>query len=138
MTLIELLVVAAVIAIMAAVAIPKYGELLEKANLGATVGNLASLRSALSIYKANYSGLPVTIDGNIQPAFKKVLGGDTPYVRAKFPDNASPYGNGVTVSADAASMPAGAGTGWFYNNKAGNIYINSTAADIKGESYIIY
>jgi type II secretory pathway pseudopilin PulG len=132
------MIVVGIIGLLAAIAIPKYGDLIEKANLGATVGNLASMRSALSIYTANYQGLPGTIDTKKQPLFNTVMDGDNPFVKANFPSNASPYGNSITVGAIYTCIPTGAGSGWFYNNNAGNIYINSTANDIKGIAYTTY
>ncbi len=69
-TLIELIVVVAIIALLSAVAIPKYGELLEKANLGATLGNLSTIRSAISMYNANNFSFPSSIDPASCVAFK--------------------------------------------------------------------
>jgi type IV pilus assembly protein PilA len=138
-TLIELLVVVAIIGVLAAVAIPRYGELLEKANLGATLGNLGALRSAYSIYYGTYLEAPKSIDPNQDPQFGKVLNGGLPYVKARYPYGAnSPYGNQVTVSAVKGVVPAVQGQGWFYNSVDGYIYVNSTANDIKGNPYTSY
>ena len=56
-TLIELMIVVAIIGILAAIAIPRFADLINKAKEGATKGNLASLRSALSIYYADKAGI---------------------------------------------------------------------------------
>lgn len=62
-TLIELMIVVAIIGILAAIAIPKFADLIRKSNEGATKGNLGSLRSALSIYFADIEGYyPVCVD----------------------------------------------------------------------------
>ena len=49
-TLIELMIVVAIIGILAAVAIPKFADMLEKAREGATKGNVGAIKSAISIY----------------------------------------------------------------------------------------
>ena len=55
-TLIELMIVVAIIGILAAIAIPKFADLLRKSREGATKGNLGALRSALTIYYADMEG----------------------------------------------------------------------------------
>ncbi|MFA6317335.1 MAG: prepilin-type N-terminal cleavage/methylation domain-containing protein [Elusimicrobiota bacterium] len=55
-TLIELMIVVAIIGILAAIAIPKFAELLRKSNEGKTKGNLGAMRSALTIYYADMEG----------------------------------------------------------------------------------
>jgi prepilin-type N-terminal cleavage/methylation domain-containing protein len=135
-TLIELLVVVAIVGLLAAVAIPKYKNLLEKANLGTTMGNLSSLRSSLSIYYATNMNFPDSIDPAVEPAFMSALNGYVPYVKAKHPADTPPYGNDVTVST--AEGPATAGTGWYYNYTNGVVLINSIASDINGNIYSAY
>ncbi len=135
-TLIELLVVVGIIGLLAAVAVPRYRNLLEKANLGATMGNLSSLRSSLSIYYATNMNFPSSIDPAAEPAFADALNGDIPYVKAKYPAEAPPFGREVTVSN--AEGPVIKGTGWFYNYLHGVVLINSTALDIQGNIYSAY
>ena len=55
-TLIELMIVVAIIGILAAIAIPKFAEMIRKSHEGATKGNIGSVRSALSIYYADMEG----------------------------------------------------------------------------------
>ncbi len=55
-TLIELMIVVAIIGILAAIAIPKFAELIRKSNEGASKGNLGAIRSALSIYYGDLEG----------------------------------------------------------------------------------
>src|ERR1700740_1948561 len=63
-TLIELMIVVAIIGILAAIAIPKFAELIRKSGEGASKGNLGAIRSALSIYYGDMEGVyPAQIQG---------------------------------------------------------------------------
>ena len=55
-TLIELMIVVAIIGILAAIAVPKFADLVRKSREGQSKGNLGALRSALSIYYADMEG----------------------------------------------------------------------------------
>jgi len=134
-TLIELLVVVAIVGLLAAIVIPKYGELLEKANLAATLGNLSTLRSVVSIYYGNYLAYPDTIDPDKNSLMKDIMPASVPYVKAHYPYNHSPFGNEITAGNAA---PTEMGKGWYYNYTNGNVYINSIAKDIKGNIYSTY
>jgi len=62
-TLVELMIVVSIIGILAAVAIPKFGNMLEKSREGATKGNLGALSSAVSNYYSDQQGwYPITLD----------------------------------------------------------------------------
>ena len=49
-TLIELMIVVAIIGILAAIAIPKFANLINKSKEGATKGALSTVRSAIQVY----------------------------------------------------------------------------------------
>ncbi len=55
-TLIELMIVVAIIGILAAVAIPKFADLIRKSSEGKLKGTLGAMRSALSIYYGDMEG----------------------------------------------------------------------------------
>ena len=108
-TLIELMIVVAIIGILAAVALPKFSQMLEKSREGATKGNLAAIRSAVTIYYAEKEG---TWPGDLTTAF-------TGYLYPIPPAKATPLGNVNTVFA-------------------GNVFANSIATDTKGSSFTTY
>ncbi len=56
-TLIELMIVVAIIGILAAIAIPKFAEMIRKTQEGKTRGNLAAVRGALNIYYGDNDGI---------------------------------------------------------------------------------
>ena len=61
-TLIELMIVVAIIGILAAIAIPRFANLIDRAREARTQGNLGSLRSALAIcYGATDGTWPATL-----------------------------------------------------------------------------
>lgn len=55
-TLIELMIVVAIIGILAAIAIPKFADLINKSKEGATKGALASVRSSINVYYGDNEG----------------------------------------------------------------------------------
>src|SRR5688572_13980492 len=56
-TLIELMIVVAIIGILAAIAIPKFAEMLEKSRDGASKGNIGAIKSAIAIYYGDHEGV---------------------------------------------------------------------------------
>ena len=61
-TLIELMIVVAIIGILAAIAIPRFANLIDRAREARTQGNLGAIRSAMSIYYGTNDGIwPGTI-----------------------------------------------------------------------------
>ncbi|PKL92378.1 MAG: hypothetical protein CVV21_03445 [Candidatus Goldiibacteriota bacterium HGW-Goldbacteria-1] len=133
-TLIELMVVVAIIALLAAVAVPKFGQMLEKANLGATLGNLSAIRGAVHIYYGSNTYFPENLNDDA-PWVKELIGNQLPAVKCAYPLHASPRGNQVTLGD---LIPSTEGKGWYYNLGKGWIYINSVASDIKGINYTVY
>jgi prepilin-type N-terminal cleavage/methylation domain-containing protein len=55
-TLIELMIVVAIIGVLAAIAIPKFANLIRKSAEGQVKGNLGTMKSALSIYYGDMEG----------------------------------------------------------------------------------
>ncbi|MDE2490246.1 MAG: hypothetical protein KGM24_05325, partial [Elusimicrobia bacterium] len=122
--------------ILAAIAIPKFAQLIRKSKEGASKGNLGSLRSSLSIYYGDLEGNYPTALGALTVSGK--------YLSA-IPDAKAPnYHGDSSVEVDGAG--AGAITdagGWVYNNVAtdsnvGQVLVNCTHTDTKGSSWTSY
>ena len=148
-TLIELMIVVAIIGILAAIAIPKFADLVTKSKEASTKGTLGSLRSAVSIYYGDTEGI---YPGNLFVAitsgakYMPNISGVASLGVYNIPANASnSNGHGtVNASRDASVLSAsvtslpndGASTApLFYNSTSsvsGEVYINCTHADAKG------
>ena len=139
-TLIELMIVVAIIGILAAIAIPRFAQMLEKSREGSTKGNLGSLKSAASIYYGDQQGIwPTTLQSFSGYAFSRYLDNISPVkVTGAFVANAaSPAGSLVTVT-QMSSVPLNSSTGWLYDSNFGSVYVNSTVKDSKSIPYSFY
>lgn len=67
-TLIELMIVVAIIGILAAIAIPKFADLVTKSRESSAKGNLGGLRSALTIYYADTGLYPTNLEVGLTTA----------------------------------------------------------------------
>ncbi len=134
-TLIELMIVVAIIGILAAIAIPKFAELIRKSSEGASKGNLGALRSAMSIYYGDLEGTyPITL-GALTIAGKYL----TVIPNAKAPNY---HSDTATERLQSAGATTDAG-GWYFNDVAGNanignVLVNCTHTDTKGSVWTAY
>ncbi len=139
-TLIELMIVVAIIGILAAIAIPRFAQMLEKSREGSTKGDLGSIKSAVSIYYGDSQGIwPTTLQSFTGYAFSKYLDNiQNVKVTGSFVVGAtSPVGSKVSMTT-ATSVPSTAATGWLYDSTYGNVYVNSTVKDSKQIPYSFY
>ncbi len=139
-TLIELMIVVAIIGILAAIAIPRFAQMLEKSREGATKGNLGSLKSAASIYYGDQQGIwPTTLQSFSTYAFSRYLDNISPVkVTGAFVAGAvSPAGALVSMTT-MSSVPTKSDTGWLYDSNFGSVYVNSTVQDSKSIPYSFY
>ena len=128
-TLIELMIVVAIIGILAAIAIPKFAELIRKSSEGASKGNLGAIRSAMAIYYGDMEG--------IYPANMAALTISGKYLTAIPTSRAPNYhadSSGVVFFSVAGLTDAG---GWSYNDistnaNSGNVLVSCTHTDTKG------
>lgn len=128
-TLIELMIVVAIIGILAAIAIPKFADLINKSKEGATKGALSSVRSALQVYYGDNEGWFPTDTLAILTTNAKYIN-EIPV--AKLPTTGHADSKGVvTALAD--------GGGWLYFNDPlssavwGTFVASCTHEDIKGQ-----
>ena len=135
-TLIELMIVVAIIGILAAIAIPKFAELIRKSSEGASKGNLGALRSALSIYYGDMEG---SYPANVSAL---TIGGK--YLSAVPPAKAPNYhaDGSAVVLMSAAATPSDTG-GWWFNDtigdaNVGGVLVNCTHTDTKGTVWTGY
>lgn len=139
-TLIELMIVVAIIGILAAIAIPRFAQMLEKSREGSTKGNLGSIKSAASIYYGDTQGIwPTTLASVNAYGFSRYLDNISPVkVTGAFVAGAtSPSGALVTMTT-MSSVPTASGTGWLYDSSFGSVYVNSTVRDSKSLPYSFY
>ncbi|MEO8376979.1 MAG: prepilin-type N-terminal cleavage/methylation domain-containing protein, partial [Candidatus Sumerlaeota bacterium] len=94
-TLIELLIVVAIIAILAAIAVPNFLEAQTRSKVSRVKADMRSIATAVEAYR---------IDNNTYPSSTRNVGGN------------------FTVNAFAAGIPAAAGA---YNRRAFRIYTNA-------------
>src|SRR3954470_14169127 len=112
-TLIELMIVVAIIGILAAIAIPKFSQLITKGNEANTKENLGAIRSALSIYYGDTEGFyPSDTLTSLTNASKYM----NAIPVAKYPSVATfnpGHGDGSTVTGEVTAAEHG---GWSYDS----------------------
>ncbi len=132
-TLLELMVVIAVIALLAGIAIPKFGEAMRTSTEGQSRANLGSIRKALSIYFTDMDGqYPESLsDLTVNARYLKRL------PKAKMPG----------WHADSSAITLGATPndlgGWLYDGTGGSATLgitrlNCTHTDVKGSVWTAY
>jgi prepilin-type N-terminal cleavage/methylation domain-containing protein len=150
-TLIELMIVVAIIGILAAIAIPKFADLIRKSNEGKTKGNLGTLRSVVSIYYGENEVYPApsasgdtSVPGSLGVLLTMQNG---KYIQTMPGCYCPPYhlsntAFAVTISsADESSLPGCWGfknTNDMVGQQWGNVWVNCTHTDTNGRNWSSY
>jgi len=159
-TLIELMIVVAIIGILAAVAIPKFADLVTKSKEATVKGSLGAVRSALSIYYGDTEGVYPTTDvfaalttnNKYMPAVANVssLGrfvippvtatGNTGHSGGMFASVSANTGvlydgAGIVDAVEAANVVLAYGAG---ANTLGEVYMNCSHEDTKSARWTTY
>ena len=143
-TLIELMIVVAIIGILAALALPKFAQLVEKSREAATKGNMNAMIGSISIYYGDKEGIwPQKLSDSDNPGvtFTDYLE-KVPMVKATHSGIGS-SGTAESPSADTVEYStvetiSSAGTGWKYSDLTGHVFVNSNVTDSKGVPYSTY
>lgn len=142
-TLIELMLVVAIIGLLAAIALPKFADLVIKAKEAAIRGKLGTVRSAISIYYADNDGTyPFDLNHNanvaLRPMVPKYLDEfpsiQIPTVPSHLP---CPFTSATAFIGDA-EMDAPPLRGWAYNRLNGEVRVNCSHTDSKGSIWSLW
>ncbi|MFH1380361.1 MAG: prepilin-type N-terminal cleavage/methylation domain-containing protein [bacterium] len=125
-TLIELMIVVVIISILASIAIPKFVNLVHKANEGKTKGCLGALRSATVIYYADNQGFPTGLYAD-----DNALANLAPKYIGNIPEcHVSLYHQASNAESDESSISSALDNGgWGYDSADANSFTDVDAAD---------
>jgi general secretion pathway protein G len=153
-TLIELMIVVSIVGILASIAIPKFANLVRRAQEGRTKGNLGNIRSAISIYYSDMEGQfpqdpsSLTISGKYLGSIPSML---VPNYHVESTNigliGLGPIGFDAIHTSVATSEPFGAG--WSYGftvtimpttdmSNFGVFWIACSHTDTKGTAWTAY
>ncbi len=139
------MIVVAIIGILASIAIPKFAALIRQSGEGASKGNLAAIRSAISIYYGDMEG--------VYPAKIQALTIESKYLAAVPVAKAPNYHpdssvesvfTGACVGSAVDWVSGGGGpAGWDYcanstDANYGVVWVNCTHTDTKGSLWSSY
>ena len=145
-TLIELMIVVAIIGILAAIAIPKFADLIRKSSEGETKGNLGALRSVVSIYYGENECYPaptasgdISVPGSLGVWLTMNNGKYIQVIPNSYNPPYHPNGAAFSISISSANEASYPGC-WGYDaaGQSGNIWVNCTHTDTLGNTWSFY
>ena len=152
-TLIELMIVVAIIGILAAIAIPRFADLIKKSKEGATKGNLGAVRSALSIYYGDMEGrYPAIADAAAAVTLQTIMAMDNGKYLREMPSCKTPNYHTDATTAVTLDFDSAADNGvWGYDggNGAdlaiaarsddwGHLWVDCSHTDSKSTRWTVY
>lgn len=135
-TVAELMIVLSIMAIIAAMALPKLGEMIRRANEAATKGKLGLIRSSIAIYYADNDGTyPDDLTPMLQPGSK--------YLTTFVPMYTADHGDSSGIDYQPSLSAAGDNGQWVYINARGDrnwggIWVECTHTDGQGRVWTLY
>jgi len=147
-TIVELLIVSGILALLSAIALPKFFYMIERSKEGATKANISAIISAIRIY---YSDNSIKWPDDItDPSFKKYLE-EIPAVKVThFFGGYRLSGTCNTVEIVKDNPGKGKGhaygidkikentDGWRYDHETGDVWVNNAQTDTRGINYTLY
>lgn len=131
-TLIELMLVVAIIALLAAIAIPKFADMLIKAKEAGVKGKTGAFRSALTIYYADLEGyLPFTT--NVPTALVPKYISEIPSI--SIPTVSTHRNSNIISVAYAQYADWGSQRAWYYDGTTPRVIVNCVHRDTRGSSW---
>ena len=155
-TLIELMIVVAIIGILAAIAIPKFADLVRKSSEGRLKGSLGAIRSALSVYYADMEGVypadltSLTVSGKYLTVIPAIHVPDyhveTSVIRHNLTPNGFGCGSGYVLntgewiywSDDGTLCPPGTAPAGQRDRVQGEFWTACSHTDTKGTAWSSY
>lgn len=142
-TLLELMIVCAIIALLAAISIVRFVQLIDIARESVAKANLCSLRAAIANYFCDTKGLyPVYLDSATRTNGNEVLPVFLPRYMQKIPqaslrrnvphNHSNDIATITTGDQEIATASVADVGGWIYSPLSGDIRINCTCKDVAG------